>query len=286
MKTLLLLTLLLVAPLAQAQPPHPLEGHIWAVESATFVSQEALFDHLPNGGWLILGEQHDHPEHHRIQTDWINALADRGRLGAVALEMADANQQPLLDQALGKGKTISAEALNWQPGWPWSLYGEVVTTALDRATAVVATDLPREAQRLAYREGAPEGDLGDAHADFMRELLYDSHCGQLPHSALDGMRQLQLARDQQMAKVLQQYADPTRTGVMLTGNIHARRDLGIPRWLERPMISVLMIPADGSENPVDYMPDGLPDQPVADYLLFTSTLADKDYCAEFEARKD
>jgi hypothetical protein len=34
------------------------------------------------------------------------------------------------------------------------------------------------------------------------------------------------------------------------------------------------------------MPDGLPDQPVADYLLFTSTLADKDYCAEFEARKD
>ncbi len=286
MKALLLLAALLASPLSSAHPPHPLEGRIWAVESATFISREELFDRLPAGGWLLLGEQHDHPQHHRIQAEWIAALADRQQLGAVALEMANHDQQQALDAALGQGDAVTPEALHWQTGWPWSLYGEVIATALNRASAVAAADLTRDEQRQAYREGAPHGELGEVHADFMRDLLYESHCGQMPHTALDGMRQVQLARDQQMAEVLRQYTDAARTGVMLTGGIHARRDLGIPRWLPGPLVSVLMISADNGDTPVDYLPDGLPGQPVTDYLLFTSALPDKDYCAGFTEKRN
>lgn len=287
MKLLLLLAVLIASPLVSAQPTDlPLQGRIWSVESATFISREALFDRLPAGGWLLLGEQHDHPEHHRIQTEWIEALADRQQLGAVALEMADHSQQAYLDAARGKGGTITPEALHWQTGWPWAMYGEVVTTALNRAPAVAATDLTRDEQRQAYREGAPEGDLGNDHADFMRDLLFESHCSQMPRNALDGMRQVQLARDQQMAQVLRRYTDATRTGVMLTGGIHARHDLGIPRWLSGPVVSVLMVSADDGDDPTAYLPDGLPDYRVTDYLLFTSVLPDKDYCAGLEDKQD
>lgn len=39
---------------------------------------------------LLLGEQHDAPEHQQVQRDIVQALATSGRLAALALEMADA----------------------------------------------------------------------------------------------------------------------------------------------------------------------------------------------------
>ena len=38
---------------------------------------------------LLLGEQHDEPEHQQLQREMVNALAGRGVLAALALEMAD-----------------------------------------------------------------------------------------------------------------------------------------------------------------------------------------------------
>lgn len=286
MKLLAMLLLLLVSPWLCADDVHPLEGHLWSVQTESFVSREELFEQLPSGGWLLLGEQHDHPEHHLIQKHWILALAERQLLGSVALEMATHDQQPLFNSALGKGKTVTPDALDWNPHWPWALYGEVVTTALDWASAVAATDLTRMEQRRAYREGAGQGELEDAHAALMRELLFEGHCGQLPRDSLDNMRQVQLARDQQMAAILQRYAMAGRTGVMLTGGIHARTDLGIPRWLALPSVSVLMVMADGGSDPGSYLPDSLAGRSAADYLLFTSVHnADKDYCKGLRERK-
>ncbi|SCC91293.1 conserved hypothetical protein [Thiomonas sp. X19] len=41
----------------------------------------------------MLGEQHDHPDHHALQAWVIQALAARGQLAAVALEMVDAGRR-------------------------------------------------------------------------------------------------------------------------------------------------------------------------------------------------
>ncbi|MBV0932424.1 ChaN family lipoprotein [Marinobacterium weihaiense] len=279
---LMLLIVPLAVPLAHADAT--LEGRLWSVAQQQFVSQHDLLEQLPRGGWVLLGEQHDHPEHHRIQADWIQALSQRDQLGAVALEMADHSQQRLLDAALGRDDVLP-EALQWQPGWPWRLYGEVVNTALARATAVVGADLTRDEQRQAYAEGAPRGDLGESHAVYMRDLLFESHCGQLPRQSLNGMRQVQLARDQQMAAQLIKHQQPQRIGIMLTGTIHARRDLGIPRWLQQvPALSILMIPVDNGTDPLHYVPNAVDGLPPADYLLFTTALPVKDYCAELAAQ--
>ena len=278
---LMLLSLLVALPAAAAS----LEGRLWDLRAERFVSIDTLFERLPPGGWLLLGEQHDHPEHHAIQADWIERLATRDQLGPVAMEMLQQSQQPLLDDARGRGQNVTPEALNWQPGWDWALYEPVVRAALDHAPALVATDLSRDQQRQAYTAGAPEGELEPGHSDFMRDLLYDSHCGQLPASSLDGMRQVQLARDQAMATRLREYSAPDQTGVMITGSIHARLDLGIPRWLKRPAVSVLMIAVEPDKtSPQDYRPEGLGTHPVADYLLFTSALPARDYCAELKAK--
>lgn len=276
------LMVLLLGLQVQAEP---LEGKLWSLKEARFLPVETLFDQLPAGGWLLLGEQHDHPQHHAIQTQWLQQLAKRKQLGAVALEMADQTQQDALDNALGRGKEVSPDELQWQQGWDWDLYESVVRTALDLSPAVVAADLPRDAQRRAYREGAPEGELETEHSDFMRDLLYESHCGQMPTSGLDGMRQVQLARDQAMAEQLRRYSTPERTGVMLTGGIHARNDLGIPRWLDRPLVSVLMVSIEADKSsPQDYTPEGLSGFTPVDYLLFTRAIPQQDYCAGLASR--
>ena len=38
---------------------------------------------------LLLGEQHDAPDHQRLQRQTLRQLADRGQLAAVVLEMAE-----------------------------------------------------------------------------------------------------------------------------------------------------------------------------------------------------
>lgn len=284
MRRLIMLLLALGLSLP-ALAEHPLSGKLWRLSEQRFVSEAELFAQLPTDGWLLLGEQHDNPHHHQLQRRWIASLADRGQLGAVALEMATTVQQPLLDQALMRGSTATPDSLNWNAGWSWALYADVVRLSLDRAPAVIGTDLTREQQRSAYQEGAPSGDMGELHANYMRRLLFESHCGQLPKDSLEGMRQVQLARDQQMAERLDQAQLKALSGVMLTGTIHARNDLGIPLWLEKPAVTVLLTSVqEGRHEPYDYLPESYPGAPVAaDYLLFTDAIAERDYCAELQS---
>jgi len=55
------------------------------------------------------------------------------------------------------------------------------------------------------------------------------HCGALPPALLPRMAEAQLARDAVMAAVLREHAD--NGVVLLAGDGHVRRDLGVPRWL-------------------------------------------------------
>ena len=42
--------------------------------------------------FVLLGEKHDNPDHHRLQAWMIDALVARGRRPAIAMEMLDAEQ--------------------------------------------------------------------------------------------------------------------------------------------------------------------------------------------------
>ncbi|HJW12354.1 MAG TPA: ChaN family lipoprotein, partial [Albitalea sp.] len=54
------------------------------------------------------------------------------------------------------------------------------------------------------------------------------HCGRLPATLLPGMVRAQFARDALMAQTL--LRDASRGAVLLAGNGHVRRDIGVPRW--------------------------------------------------------
>ncbi|WP_404415999.1 ChaN family lipoprotein [Marinospirillum sp.] len=267
---------------AFAQQSPSLTGKIWSVRSGEFVQPEQLSRELDSGSWLFLGEQHDHPEHQRLATDWLKKLDAQNRLGVLALEMARQSQQEYLDAALG-AREVDPESLNWSEGWPWQRYADLVIEGLARSQRVVGVDLDRDDQRKAYREGAARPAVSEAQAAALDELIFQGHCEILPRERLPQMRQVQLARDQAMAEALARFSGTEGVSLFVTGAVHARLDLGVPRWLpgEVKVTSVLMQEVDKQrQQPEDYLPETVDGLPAADFLWFTPALPDTDPCEE------
>jgi uncharacterized iron-regulated protein len=87
-----------------------------------------------------------------------------------------------------------------------------------------------------------------------------------------------LSRDARMAQVL---AARGRTGsVLITGNGHARRDRGVPLYLEdRDVLSIAFLEVQpGKASPPDYL-DGFASAQSYDYVWFTARAARKDPCS-------
>ena len=101
------------------------------------------------------------------------------------------------------------------------------------------------------------------------------HCGALPRNLWPAMARAQFARDAVMANVILRHA---RAGaVLLAGNGHVRRDIGVPRWLGAIAPARLLS--------VGYVEN---DQPVAaeryDAVVSAATSERPDPCAAFERR--
>src|SRR5512137_479445 len=76
---------------------NPLVGRIWSVREGRFVDEAALLRDVRGARYLLLGERHGNPEHHRLQGRLLRAAAEAGRPIALVAEQLDAAQQPAID---------------------------------------------------------------------------------------------------------------------------------------------------------------------------------------------
>lgn len=180
----------------------------------------------------IWGERHDNPWHHQQRLAALDELLARGERPALLMEHLDAERQSDLDAARARGG--DAQALIDAAGgkhWPWAQLRPFVERALTHGLPLVAVNLHRELARRLMREGLVAYGFSEQAAlqAEQAEIIERSHCNALPAELAARMALAQLARDQQMARALAQHAK--RGAVLLTGNGHARRDLGVPQWL-------------------------------------------------------
>jgi len=288
--------LLGAAPLPEWQSPlgraHPLAGTIWDVAAATAITNETLVTRLAARRFVLLGEKHDNPDHHRLQAWALDALVAAGRRPAVAFEMFRADQAGALARHLagspGDARGL-ADALDWRrSGWPaWSMYEPIVEVALRATLPLVAANLSAAATAalrrgdLAALDPAEVTRLGLDRplADDVRQRLAtairDSHCGQLPERAIDAFIVVQRARDAHMAAALREAGGDG--AVLIAGAGHVRRDIGVPRELpERETASVALVEVRADTT----APPRLP----FDYVWLTPRVDDRDPCERF--RKD
>ena len=311
------LVLLCAAATAAADPPgapwiseyetgHPLAGRIWQPAAARFIAPEAVAAALTAARFVLLGEQHDNADHHRIQAWLVAEMFAAGRRPAIAFEMFASNQQAALDAHLAAQPRDAAgigAALGWaETGWPdWDLYRPIAQAALDGGAALLAADLPRALRRRLARDGVAalgvervaalglDRPLPENLAGNLRRDIVESHCGQLPESMIGPMATVMTARDAQMAEALRRGAALAGHdgALLIAGKGHTRNDRGVPLHLRRADAAAAIVSlglfevVEGARKPADYAAFlGTAALPF-DFVWFTPIADPENPCAKF-----
>lgn len=267
-------------------------GQPWRVSDQRHVPFDELVRQARGADIVLLGETHDNPAHHVTQRRLLESLADR--TPALVMEQFDLEQQASLDAILRSGGT-QQEKLNalkalMKPGWEWSGYEGLLTTALERGLPVLAANISREALREVSRKGVAalgngaSAQLGldsgwsAAQQASLRQEVEAAHCGMLPEAAVGAMAEAQRVRDAIMADRL---LSAPGSAVAILGRGHVRQDLAVPVYLrqrapQKKVLSVALAEGALSRNapqPYDYV---VPARAVS---------RAEDPCAELAAQK-
>jgi len=222
---------------------------------------------------ILLGEQHDAPEHQRIHREVIEALAARGTLAAVALEMAPEGGSTA---GLARDASESAvqAALRWgDSSWPWALYAPAVMAAVRSGVPVLGANLPRPAMRLAMADSQLDAVLPGPALKAQQQAIRQGHCDLLPETQIAPMTRVQIARDRAMAQTLTASAEPGKTVVLLAGGRHVDRQVGVPLHLPPGLRTKVVALRAGA------VPDDGRRVAESDAIWTTPAVPPKDYCA-------
>ncbi|MDB5744850.1 MAG: hypothetical protein JWR68_3165 [Polaromonas sp.] len=241
-------------------------------------AQTALrLDALLPADVLLVGEQHDAADHHRIEQEIVSSLASRGQLAGLALEMAEVG---VSTAALKPSATDeqARRALKWDSqAWPWPAYGPAVMTAVRAGVPVLGANLPRAEMADKMNDDKLDAQLPGPALKAQQQAIRIGHCGLLPESQITPMTRIQIAKDITMAATVYQLVVAGKTVVLLTGNGHADRTLGVPQHLRADLKAKSLRLRAGDA--------GATDRPEAfDSVWPTPALPPADYCAGLKAR--
>ncbi len=280
---------------------HPLAGRIWDVVRGRFIDRDALAARLAAARFVLLGEQHENPDHHRLQAWVLRALIAAGRRPAVAFEMLTTADAPALARYLAAAPGDAAglgAAVNWsRSGWPdWNYYRPIAAAALGAGLPLVAANIPPATARALTR-GEPgaldprlvaryglDQPLPPAVEVAMAAEIHEAHCGQVAGRLVPGMIAAQRVRDAQMAESL--VTGEMDGAVLIAGAGHVRTDRGVPAYLrarlpDAPVGSVAFLEVDRRDpSPLDYAERFGGVLPF-DYVWFTPRVDDEDPCVKF-----
>lgn len=254
------------------QLEHPRLGQVLDTHTGTWLTSDELLVRLHDEPYVLVGEKHDNADHHRLQRWLLERLRAQRPQGALLLEMLTPAQQAKVDTLKGSATGLTDKELqrrlDWQAGWPWPLYGELVRWGLEHPQRLLSANLDRaEIEQLYRSEPAPMPEYDSEARALLEQTIADAHCGKLPAEHTPAMLAIQHGRDRRMAEKLKAAPVPA---LLIAGSFHARRDLGVPlHWSGETQPAVLLLVEAGVELPG-------PDQ--ADYVWLTPALPATDYC--------
>ncbi len=238
-------------------------------ERAAWVPPAEVEERLARAHFAVLGEHHDHPEHHLFQAALLRSIVERGRRPAVAFEMLDADDRSVLDALASRGERDLdrwRDELVWEErGWPaWELYRPVFEVAVEAGLAIVPAQLGQATRARLAKEGrnAIEDPAiarvaalpldANARRDLEREIR-EGHCNMLPETHIPRMAEVQRIWEAGMAAAVQRGA--TADGaVLIAGRGHGRQERGVP-WALRQLdadadvfsVAFVEFPIDGDD---------------------------------------
>ena len=284
---------------------HPLAGQIWKPAETRFATAGEVYAAMKEADFVLIGEKHDNADHHELQAKLVSELAAFERRSALVFEMLTESQQPALDGHLAENPGDAAgigAAVAWEKsGWPdWNMYQPIAQQALYYDMPLLAGGLDRDTTKNIAREGPdalgelraealmlnqPVGE--DKRAD-MRDVIFRSHCEQLPESMLDPLLSVTLAKDAVMADRMIGARGPQKAdvAVLIAGGGHVRADWGVPMQLKRRAPDARVVTVGLTEVEKDILdPAAYADRYDSampfDFVWFTPRVDDENPCEAF-----
>jgi uncharacterized iron-regulated protein len=211
----------------------------------------------------LLGEVHDNPKAHSQRFDLIEKLLSKNFKPVIAMEQFDREKQAVLNQAMHSCKDSGCVIKKaGGKGWEWTYYKPVIETALRLRLPIIAANLSSSDAIKIARNGLGAAISAETLHEFNLDVPLDNdlfqkqkaaieigHCHTLPASAFKGMVNAQVARDVWMAKTIRENA--SHGLILLTGNGHVRKDIGVYHWLssaERTRTQVIAYTEEESDT--------------------------------------
>ncbi len=308
---------------ASEQRDHPLNGKIWSREKRGFVSAQDYGTKLAMTRFVLLGEVHDNPDHHRLQAWAIHAIAKlRGarivegapQMDIVALEMLTADEQSALDVFYGRNAKVPrprtaadfGRLMKWDTlGWPpYEIYQPIIDEALNAHLVITPASPARAENRKVSKEGIGalpreeatrlvlDRPLASQMSKALSDEIRESHCGMLPETVLPNMSLVQRLRDARMADAM--LGSPRKGAALVAGNGHVRRDRAVPWYLaargipDKDIAVVRHIEVEADKSAVeDYGlgPSGHAAE-LSDYVVFTPRQPRNESCDEMRKQME
>lgn len=270
-----MLALVVAGVLAAAAGGRCLAPGTWEARSGATTTEAAALDGAAAATFLLLGEEHANPAHHRMQADVARAMLARGRPVVFALEQLPRSSQKALDRWVA-GEVDEAGFLaesRWAEVWghDFEAYRPVFHLARDRGIPMVALNVDRAFLRAvskagfdaASREGAPvtkPAAADPAYRAFLEEA-FRAHAREASADAVGRFVDAQTVWDRAFAEGMQQASrrHPGAAILGLMGHGHVRNGWGAEHQLralgETAIWSLVPVPAE----PPCAMPAGAAD---------------------------
>ena len=256
----------------------------------------ALAERLRSARYVLLGEIHDDAQHHRLRAALLRALLVDGRPTWVVFEQIDRQHNAAVAAAPRDTEAVVSAGQVDRKGWKWPLHRPLFDAALAGGATVLGGNLSRGEASSVVRGGVAQApvelqrwlsapdDSGTAPLSAWRpaqdaELRHQvdvGHCSALPPAMIAPMVLAQRARDAALAAAMTG-APPDARVVLIAGNGHVRRDIGVPHYLA-------VARADDIIS-IGFLERGSDGQTVADgpydETWFTGPVERPDPCASF-----
>jgi uncharacterized iron-regulated protein len=210
----------------------------------------ALAERLRSARYVLLGEMHDDAQHHHLRAALLRALLVDGRPTWVVFEQIDRQHNAAVAAAPRDTEAVVTAGQLDRKGWKWPLHRPLFDAALAGGATVLGGNLSRAEASGVVRGGvaqapvelqrwlsapdesgnAPPSAWRPAQDAALRHQVDIGHCSALPPAMIAPMALAQRARDAALAAAMTG-APPNVRVVLIAGNGHVRRDIGVPHYL-------------------------------------------------------
>lgn len=214
-----------------------------------------LLEQLSQTQTVLIGEKHTNYNHHLAQLAIIKNLAEKissQNQASVVFEMLPTNTQNLIDklqERISQGEVFKSNEIptliDWDKGWNYSMYQELITYTLNSSYKLLAGNLSREEIKTIINGAMPLNGYKSTAPNVqekIRNIIASSHQIDPKEAILTNLVSAQQFKDRRMAQSLLK----TPFSVLVAGRFHASNTIGVPLHLrdlspDRKVLSVILL---------------------------------------------